>query len=146
MTLHCRVLCDATQGRLSLGISNITPKFVVLGFSLLVDCVIPENVHTPLDCEQSLFFLLSSSSRGKTLRTPARGHLYCYSLGFRDVFPRLDELKRKNRDCSRSQSNTPLECFFFYDPRIPWNFRSRGLGVFWYPSSRPSWNFHFLER
>ena len=28
-----------------------------------------------LDYEQSLFFLLSSSSRGKTSRTPARGNL-----------------------------------------------------------------------
>ena len=28
-----------------------------------------------IDYEQSLFFLLSSSSRGKTLRTPARGNL-----------------------------------------------------------------------
>ena len=27
-----------------------------------------------LDCEQSLFFLLSSSGRGKTSRTPARGN------------------------------------------------------------------------
>ena len=39
-----------------------------------------------VDCEQSLFSLLSSSSREKTSRTPARGN----------------ELKRKNRDCSHS--------------------------------------------
>ena len=62
-----------------------------------------------IDCEQSLFSLLSSSSRRKTSRKPARGILSCFSLpripraGFRDVFPRLDELKRKNRDCSQSR-------------------------------------------
>ena len=58
----------------------------------------------PLDCEQSLCFFLSSSSRGKTSRTrPARRTetFSCFSLprflctGVRDVFPRLDELKRK---------------------------------------------------
>ena len=31
--------------------------------------------NSSVDCEQSLFFLLSSSSRGKTSRTPARGNL-----------------------------------------------------------------------
>ena len=63
-----------------------------------------------VDCEQSLFFLLSSSSRGKTSRKPARGILGKEKqekrfprAGFRDVFPRLDELKRKNRDCSQSR-------------------------------------------
>ena len=30
VTIHCCVLCDATQGSLSLGISNITPHIVTL--------------------------------------------------------------------------------------------------------------------
>ena len=50
-------------------------------------------------------FVLSSSSRGKTSRKPAHGNLGMFPrAGFRDVFPRLDELKRKNRDCSQSKS------------------------------------------
>ena len=51
-----------------------------------------------IDCEQSLFFLLSSSSREKTSR--------------------LDELKRENRDCSQPSKhfktvspNTTMFCF-----------------------------------
>ena len=70
-----------------------------------------------IDCEQSPFFLLSSSSRGKTSRTaaarkPRQGIFFsCFSMprflraSVRDGIPRLDELKRKNRDCSQSMKN-----------------------------------------
>ena len=52
-----------------------------------------------LDCEQSLLFLLSSSSRGNLGKENfSLPRFPC--AGVRDVFPRLDELKRKNRDCS----------------------------------------------
>ena len=39
--------------------------------------------HTNVDWEQSLYFLLSSLSRGKTSRTPVRGNLGKEKLGFR---------------------------------------------------------------
>ena len=68
--------------------------------------------HVRLECEQSQFFLSSSSSHGKTLRTPARVNL---QLGFRapkvrDVFPRLEELESENRDCSQSIARPATVC------------------------------------
>ena len=34
--------------------------------------------------------------------------------GFRDVFPRLDELKTKNRDCSQSNNKSNIELICTY--------------------------------
>ena len=63
-----------------------------------------------LDCKQSLFLLLSSSSWGKT-------HQHA---DVRYVFSQLDELKRKNRDCLQSnicsQSRLKICCVFMIIP------------------------------
>ena len=80
------------------------------------------NVGIGLDWEQSLFSLLSSSSRGMISRTPGRGNLdkeeqeQFPRAGVRDVFPRLDELKRKNRDCSQSSIGFTFVIFRSHKP------------------------------
>ena len=40
-------------------------------------------------------------------RNPVQGKTRIPRAGFRDVFPRLDELKRKNRDCSKYSGGVP---------------------------------------
>ena len=102
-----------------------------------IKCV---RVPVGADCVQSPFFLLSSSSRGKTSRKPASGNLgkekqeklaslvyrfSCFSMprfpraGFRDVFPRLDELKRKIGTARSLQSGHSTN--FFGRVRRKWN-------------------------
>ena len=63
--------------------------------------------HTPAILRAVPIFPLELVEPRKDIaKTGARNP--CFSLhripraGFRDVFPRLDELKRKNRDCSKS--------------------------------------------
>ena len=55
---------------------------------------IPFDTMLFLGYEQSLFFLSSSSSRGKEIAKDGT-----QKLGREKVFLRLDKLKRKNRDC-----------------------------------------------
>ena len=58
----------------------------------------PLLYHTVIiDYEQLLFFLLSLSSRAKDIAIPRLGFR---APAFAMSFPQLDELKRKNRDCS----------------------------------------------
>ena len=45
-------------------------------------------------------------------RKPRQGKTRFPRAGVRDVFPRLDELKRKNRDFSQSNTNANMQTIF----------------------------------
>ena len=73
-----------------------------------------------LDCEQSLFFLLSSSSRGKTSRKPARGILgkdetrEARKIGTADnLLVKIKRVRQATKSCDWSVPEIAVNGFLF---------------------------------